>query len=226
MAHASYYSTDGTELPSVTTIMKILNKPAIAHWANSLGFKRISYKKELDRTALVGTIVHNIVEKKIRTDKKFLFKPVDEFDMNQLDYDSYIQANNAIISFNLWYQQNHEKLNVITTEKSMASDKYGFGGTLDMLAYYEGKLYIIDFKTSSKVHATMFLQLSAYIQLAEENGYNIERVAILRLSKNCGVEFVEMSAKKAKRYFKVFLTLLDIYNNWNEILKEDWNEEL
>lgn len=226
MAHASYYKTDGTELPSVTTIMKILNKPAIANWANSLGFRRISYKKELDRTAIVGAIVHNIVEKKIRTDKKFLYKPVDEYDINQLDYNSYIQANNAILSFDMWYSKNGKNLDVISTERSMVSEKYGFGGTVDMLAFFEGKLYIIDFKTSSRVHATMFLQLSAYIQLAEENGYNVERVAILRLCKNCGVEFVEMSAIKAKKYFKVFLTLLDIYNNWKEILKEDWKEEL
>ena len=38
--HTVYKNKYKKEVPSVTTILKILNKPALQKWANSLGFKR------------------------------------------------------------------------------------------------------------------------------------------------------------------------------------------
>ena len=46
--HSTYMNEEEVEVPSVTTIMKILNKPFIAKWANSLGWKRQSYDKVLE----------------------------------------------------------------------------------------------------------------------------------------------------------------------------------
>ena len=43
--HSTYINNNDIEVPSVTTILKVLNKPHIVNWANSLGWKKQSYKK-------------------------------------------------------------------------------------------------------------------------------------------------------------------------------------
>ena len=40
-AHTQYKLVDGTKVPSVTTVLGILNKPALVKWANNLGLQGI-----------------------------------------------------------------------------------------------------------------------------------------------------------------------------------------
>ena len=39
--HRKYFNKDGKEVPSCTTIIKMLNKPELVKWANYMGFKKI-----------------------------------------------------------------------------------------------------------------------------------------------------------------------------------------
>ena len=39
-AHNVYCNKDDKEVPSVTTILKIINKPSLMYWANGMGFRR------------------------------------------------------------------------------------------------------------------------------------------------------------------------------------------
>lgn len=215
--HTKYYNEENQEVPSVTTVLKVLNKPSLVGWANSLGFKRVSYNKELNRTAVVGTLVHAYIEEKF---KKKAFRDIKK--AYELEYNSTTEVLNSYFAFKRWYSEVKKDLNVLGNEVQISGDE--FGGTIDMIAELEGETYIIDFKTSSRVHPTMFLQLSAYIKLAEKEGYNIDKVAILRLDKKSGkYQFVTMSKHKCKRYFKIFQLLLQIYIGWSEITEEDWN---
>lgn len=216
--HTIYKDLKGVEVPSVTTVLKVLNKPALVSWANSLGFKRQSYKKELERTARVGTLVHSYAEerfnKKLFRDMKRAFR-LDDFSREQ--------ALSAYNGFKMWLRDNKD-LEVIASEKELVSNKNKYGGTIDLIAKIDGETFIVDFKTSAKVHSTMFLQLSAYVYMAEENGIKIDRVGIVRLSKNKGnYEFVVMKRKKLQPYFDIFLKLLDVYKSWNMINYLDWN---
>ena len=36
-AHITYKLADGTAVPGVTTVLSVLNKPALVKWANNLG---------------------------------------------------------------------------------------------------------------------------------------------------------------------------------------------
>ena len=58
---------------------------------------------------------------------------------------------------------------VIETEKQLVCPY--FGGTLDCLAEIDGRIYIIDFKTSNHITYKYFLQLAAYKYMIE-NYYN------------------------------------------------------
>ena len=54
------YEKDGKEYPSVTTIIQSLGSEEIVKWANHLGFKHLDYTKELEKTAINGTKVHDL----------------------------------------------------------------------------------------------------------------------------------------------------------------------
>ena len=40
--HRDYYNKNKKKLPSVTTIIGLLNKPQLVPWANMMGFKKIN----------------------------------------------------------------------------------------------------------------------------------------------------------------------------------------
>lgn len=217
--HTKYYNKHKIEVPSTTTVLKVLNKPGLVNWANSLGFKRTSYLKELNRTAAVGTLVHAYIEERL---KNKLFRDLKK--AFSLDDKSTNEVLTCYSAFKLWMKHNKSKLKILHSELQLVSNDHNFGGTIDFIAELDGELCIIDFKTSSKVHPTMFLQLSAYATMAKENGYDIERVAILRLDKKSGdYELVTMKVKKTKEYFDVFLLLLQTYRRWTLINEKDWN---
>ena len=56
-----YYNKEGKLLPGVTTILGVLNKPALVSWANNLGLAGINVREYVDTLALVGTIGHDMV---------------------------------------------------------------------------------------------------------------------------------------------------------------------
>ena len=132
--HAIYKNKNGEIVPSATTVLKIINKPALLNWANWLGLTGKSYKKHMEMVSYIGTTVHEIIECRLLGKKFELKDPKVWF----LDCKEYIN------SFNIWYKEN--PLEPIAIEDHMESDR--FGGTCDFYGIYNGKKTIIDFKTS------------------------------------------------------------------------------
>ena len=60
-AHTRYRSPFGDIVPSVTTVLSILNKPALVKWANNLGLQGIDSSKYTDEKAAIGTLAHEMV---------------------------------------------------------------------------------------------------------------------------------------------------------------------
>lgn len=224
--HTTYYGKDGI-VPSSTTVLKILNKESLIHWANMLGWKRKRVKDELESTSLIGTAAHNVVEQIIRHPEKDLLNMMYEDDIlkNQLNLDERDLAINAIYSFNKWWKHNSNKIDIIDIEKQMSCDTYG--GTLDFVCKYNGKLVIIDFKTSKDFYFTQFLQLASYANLYKINEYEeVEDVAILRLDKKYGEEaellfMSQLPCGSLSRYIKIFNKLVDIYYDVHS-LETEW----
>lgn len=198
--HEEYYNSKGIEVPSVTTILKLLNKPAIPRWANSLGFKHLSYDKTLEESAHYGTNVHNALDA--------YFKNVKY--IPELKYsDEELKIRTSLYHFFSW--KNKHELNTILNEKKLVGEEYG--GTLDWYGEIDGKLTILDFKTSKDFNASMFLQLSAYTHLIEEySSYKVEQVAILILNyKNPKFKFKILSKEEIEPYFGVFNDLQKLF---------------
>lgn len=170
----SNYTYNGVIVPRVTKILsKCIHSDSLMYWANSLGFKHQSYRKTLDAAANIGKYAHENID-------NFLEDETYEAIENSMPYQSF----NAYQSFLKWFRDVSAiaTVKVIFHEKPLAC-KY-FGGTLDGLYEINGKIYLVDYKTSNHITFKYCLQLAAYrYMLRTELGIEIDGCIILQLAK-------------------------------------------
>ena len=209
--HSTYINKKEVEVPSVTTIIKLLNKPFIAKWANSLGWKRQSYDKVLEESANKGTFVHETLH-------EYLFKEGKKFDLSNPEVLNFLYENlNTFKEFEKDYD-----IKPIWGEKSFSLDK--FGGTVDLYCELDNKYTILDFKTSKRYYSSHFIQLGAYIQLLEANDYKVEQVAILRIREG-DYDIKIINREDMNDYIELFNKLVEVFYLVYE-LNEEWGDLL
>ena len=209
--HSTYINKEEVEVPSVTTIIKLLNKPFIAKWANNLGWKRQSYDKVLEESANRGTFVHEILH-------EYLFKEGKKFNLSNPEVLNFLYENlNTFKEFEKDYD-----IKPIWGEKSFSLDK--FGGTVDLYCELDNKYTILDFKTSKRFYSSHFIQLGAYIQLLEANDYKVEQVAILRIREG-EYDIRIIDREDMGRYIDIFNKLVDLFHMVYD-LNQDWGDLL
>lgn len=233
-----YYITPIGILPSVTTILSVLDKPLLKQWiANSsvdyifeeLQKYKIAtgdidfndeniikifkdakglYEQKRQKSADIGSIVHNIIEKYIKSNGNY--NPTDE------DFQTE-KAKNSFNSFLMWVKEfNFQPLK----SEIFVYSKLGYAGTLDCIGFLNNKKYLIDFKTSKDFYESFPLQLSAYFYAYEEmKNEKLDGMAILRLDKNTGLPFFKDYTELKETYFEMFKSLLNYFK-----LKEKLNE--
>ena len=212
----SPYEFNGHPVPRVTEIIgKMIEEPSIAQWANSLGFKHQSYRKTLEEFATLGSRTHHAIE---------LFLNGQEIPPETPQF--------TMDSFKLWWME-MQKLNVrvLGTENALACEWYG--GTYDMMMNLNGKIYLVDFKTSNHVTYKYWLQLAAYSKiLREQHGIKLDGCLILQLSKYAVAfrEYVlDLSWQPHVEYFEICeRTFMNLMYGYYHILylerrfKDEW----
>jgi hypothetical protein len=136
------------------------------------------------KAAEAGTIAHDMIERHLLHGKHFLEgEPLPESAANA-DEETIRKARNSFAQFLKWNAQT--KLRVVQTEKALVSEKHRYGGTWDGIGRdVDGKLVLIDWKTSNAVYGDYLYQLAAYAILIEEcmpelgpvTGFHLLRVA-------------------------------------------------
>ena len=151
----SYAAPDGNNYPSVTTVLSILNRDSIAQWRKRVGEEeanRVSY-----RAATRGTAVHEIIEDYINNKE----------DLSAYGLDIHQSLNNIKPILD-------NRIGVVYAQEAPLYSEYlGLAGRVDCIAEFDGKLSIIDFKTSKKIKrrewiTNYFIQESAYAIMWEE----------------------------------------------------------
>lgn len=164
-----YYNSEGQPVPRVTEILSsMMHSDALMYWANNLGFKGIGYRSALNKASKIGTEAHDIIESFIRG--KLKVETIDNIPFKGF----YLWYSNLV---NLGYD-----LEILGIEQKMACK--WFGGTYDMLMRINGKVFLIDFKTSNHITEKYFLQLAAYKYMLEEQKITVNGVIVLQLDKN------------------------------------------
>lgn len=117
-----------------------------------------------------------------------------------------------------WLQQHSVKR--VCVERRIFSRKYKYTGTLDKLAYVDGVLSLIDWKSSNGIYEDYLLQTSAYQgAYEEETSARIERRILVRLGKFDGAfEVHEFNTRKLfKQHYSTFLAALKLYKGLKEM---------
>jgi hypothetical protein len=211
---ARYYQrSPGIFYPSVTTILGYFPKGAFFEtWLKDSGHNADYIMR---RAGDEGTQVHNAAEKILRGEEVRWIEPDGHVNFNT-------HVWKMILSFyDFWSTY---KPNLILSEEFMFSDTHKYSGTLDLLVELNGKKWIIDIKTSTAIHTSHFLQMSAYVKAYEERYLQkVDNVGILWLKSSkkgpdksgkriqgAGWELKE-GDKTIEEYFEMFLHTYETY---------------
>lgn len=202
--HTRYRNKAGKQVPGVTSVIGLLNKPALVNWAWKLGLEGQDMNKVRDKAAEIGTLTHYLCECKLKGETPDLseFKPSD-----------LAVANPMYRSFCKWYDR--QKIKAIAIERGLVSENWQYGGTIDLVALEHTLRVLFDIKTSRGVYDEYKIQLSAYVEDWNENyPYEaIDLVKVIHLDKETGkLELHEFGMKELKDpYFEIFKHLRAIY---------------
>ena len=128
-----YVTPEGELYPSITTVLGELSKAAIQEWRKRVG--ETEANKISGKASRRGTSLHSVCESYIQNKEEFLngetphivelFKTIEPF-LERVD-------------------------NVHGVELALYSDHFGIAGRTDLIAEFDGKLSVIDYKTSNKI---------------------------------------------------------------------------
>lgn len=199
--HTVYMTSQG-RVPGVTTILNVINKPALIGWANRLGLQGIDSTKYVDEKADIGTCCHYMVECDIKGAKPDLSI-----------YSPFVvsQAENGFLKWLEW--KAGKDIQVIGSEMPLVSEVHQYGGTVDIYAEINGQRLLLDIKTSdSGIWPEMKHQTAGgYRLLLEENGYRVDRVVILRIGRDEASGFEEATVSNWQEHADLFLCCRKLY---------------
>jgi len=198
----------GVIFPGVTTIVDILNKPALVKWANRIGLEGIEVSRFVDDKADIGTLAHAMIINEL------IHLPTDtsEYSKNQIE-----AAENACLSFYEW-QKEHE-LNIVNAETPLVSEHYEFGGQFDIYGGIDHACELLDLKTGSGIYEEAYYQIGGYLILLSENGYRVDRARILNIPRSPDENFQEviLSGRIMELAKEMFLDCLSIHKRKKEV---------
>ena len=200
----------GKVVPGATTVIDTQlgwNKRPLMAWTRKEALLGNDPKKVLTEAGDVGTAVHLMIEAYIRGCITGTYKEPDlgDFTPNQLD-----MARMAYKGFQDWDRQ-HE-LEYIGSEVKIVHQKLEYGGTIDILARQNGKLWLIDPKSSKGIFPEYMIQVVAYAEAFEHaNNEKVDQIVLLHLNKKNG-EFspLRLSRQRREAAWKVFKHLLEL----------------
>lgn len=155
-----YITPEGNKYPSITTLLGAEEKPYLKDWRSRLG--EVKADKETKRAADRGTAVHLMIERFLNNDPNPTFgqqlEHIGEFNSLRL----YLKNIN----------------NIVTQESALWSDEMKIAGRIDCCSDYDGKVSVVDFKTSTgdkrkSMINDYWLQTTAYALMMHER-YNIK----------------------------------------------------
>jgi len=195
---AHSYKVEGVKVPSVTRVVDGCFPKDLTHWALSIGQEE--YDKVISEALEVGNDTHQWIEHYIN------------YGHACAEPEDYISKSvNAFLDWTTEYNPEW-----VDAERKIYCDKYKYAGTVDAVAKINGRVCVIDFKTSKKVYKPYHLQVTAYAQAIKRmDGLRRWPLGmILRLDKETG-EF-EQKVFEPKHNFNTFKKCLEL-KQWSSL---------
>ena len=229
-----WYFVDGEYIPSVTTVLNSIAKPALLPWAvkegadwfkaNCLNYESFhdndkaidavvkgikgAYRKKSEGAMNIGDILHKWCEGAILW--KLGKGPIPEMPDNP-------KVKESIDNFREWVSSN--EVEWLSAEEKLYNRKYGFAGTVDAVAEVNGEFAVIDFKTSKRIYNEYQLQVAAYAETVEDiYGRDVDCCWLLRFDKFDGsFEDVRISGDEHADNFTAFHGAKMLYSRLNTL---------
>ena len=210
-----YYLADGRRVPSVTTITgaRKMGIEGLLAWANQLGREGKSHREARQAAADAGSLAHTMVENAIHgRDPMEGIPPVEASVLEQAKtgYGGFVRWNEIMA------------LTYLETEVPMVSEQERYGGTPDAIARSkEGRLLLLDWKSSNAVYGDYIIQLAAYGRLWNSNHEEgIQEYYLLRFGKQEGdFHFHSYPPNVIEKAWLAFLHLRALYDLDKELKK-------
>lgn len=163
---SGYKNAVGKRVPGVTTIIgRFKDSGGLLWWAFEQG--KAAERGEIsslydkrDEAAEAGGLAHDMVETHV------LGKNAEDV-IRGVSEEIATQARKGFEMYLQW--QANSKIQILEMEMPLVSEKYQFGGTPDAVGTdSEGRLCLLDWKTSNGVYPDYLIQLAAYKTLWEE----------------------------------------------------------
>jgi len=207
-----FYRRDGKHYPSVTSILNYFPKNQFFHnWLKDVGHNADIIAQ---KAAIEGTAVHNTIESFLHGEE------IHWLDENGTAKYS-LEVWKMILKFaDFW---NTHKPELISTEYHLFSDVHEYAGTADLVVRINGKLWLLDIKTSNSLHNSYGLQLAAYAMAWNEtHSEPIQDTGILWLKASTRSEgkgdAIQGKGWQLKQYGNM-LTNFNMFKNIYEVYK-------
>jgi hypothetical protein len=239
---ARWYEIEpGFELPSVTTVLSVLGKPALVPWAakterelvreaSASLYDDLAGTPKMKRLAYLATLDARLGKE--RAYKKELSAAAEigtaahkliEWNLRR-ELGQHVGPEPKVGERSLWAFMAFEDwkrsvdLKPVTMEQTVYSRNHGYAGTLDLLAEVKGIVTLVDFKTSKAIYPEASLQLAAYAIALEEMGHwKAEQGMVVRLPKaESDPAFETLTVEPFADLFPLFLSALQLWK-WMQI---------
>ena len=200
-----YKTPEGLLYPSVTTITGQHGKDKILEWRRRVGEEeanRISTK-----ASNRGTKVHKICENYLNNEEDYARTNPAHIHKTMPDTIAMFKSLQPLLDEHV--------NNIHALEIPLYSHHLKVAGRVDCIAEYDGKLSIIDFKTSGKLKEESwikgyFMQCSAYAVMYEERtGIPVSQIVIMIAVDS---EYPQVFIKKRNDYIKDFISYREAYD--------------
>ena len=193
------YEVGDQKYPSISTICSFRNRKYIAEWRARVGAEEAN--KISKRATTAGTTVHSMIE---------------DYLNNELDLEKYDGKHLAKILFTQAKPMLARINNIHFQEAPLYSHEFAIAGRVDCIAEFDGKLSIIDFKTSSKEKKEEWIegylvQETGYAKMYEErSGIKVEQIVTLI---TCQTGDTQVFIKNPDDYVPLLRDYIQEYND-------------
>jgi hypothetical protein len=178
------YKRNGIKVPSVTTILGVISKPALLGWAVNETLDHVAQNWRPGRVYSSDEIQDILTKAK----ESRHIKSKGAMDVGKSAHEwieSYIEARangnerearvpdhplvrSSVQAFLNWEKAHH--VEYLHSERRIYSKSMNYSGTVDLVALVDGRITVIDFKTSKAIYNDYFLQVAAYAYALHEEG--------------------------------------------------------
>lgn len=197
-----YRTPDGSLYPSVTTVMSYESKQSIQEWRKRVG--EAEADKISNQAATRGTKIHDHCENYL------LNEEIDTTNLSLLDKQMWDRFQPQLDNIS----------NIHALEDPLFSHHLRMAGRVDCISEWEGKLSVVDFKTSRKLKkkewiSSYFMQCTAYAIMFEEmTGIPVPQIVVAIAVEG---EFPQIFVEKRDHYTKQLLNLRLEYERHSKI---------